>query len=141
MKFIGNTAEKEIEEIKKIIGEAAAFHKRFHYSLDSLLGAFPHRARAKIAYIGIAKGKHHFDSIYGTLEAGLVRKGVKKESRGFHPHITVARMSMPLDIEKAISIPLSSVKKPLCLDKITLYESILDPHGAKYVNIERFSLK
>lgn len=141
MKFMGNTSDRKIEEIRSITSETVSCHKSFEYTVETYMDAFPAVKRAGIAYLGVGKGSEELTGIFNSLEEGLACCGIEKEKRGFYPHITAVRIKKPFDISAITRIPFSSAKNMYRVKHLSLYESILDRHGARYMIMERFILK
>ncbi|HAJ96001.1 MAG TPA: RNA 2',3'-cyclic phosphodiesterase [Actinobacteria bacterium] len=139
-KFLGNTPDKEIFCIKETIKKSVSGFGYFKYCLEDSIGAFPDKRRARILFIGIEEGREKFKELHSSIETGLDRMGIVKDSRSFYPHITFARMSPALSIEEG-SIRRGPVPTALKCSRISLYESILGAERVKYINIGRFSLK
>ena len=141
VKFIGNTDEEKLGEIKDILSESVAGHERFVYELERQVGAFPGAGRARIVFIGLSRGRERLKALYRSIEGGLSGLGINKDQRDYHPHVTIARMKIPADISKIIEEPVSFQKIPLNAEAVTLYESVLSSRGARYINMGRFVLK
>jgi len=141
LKFIGDVDEEKMARITRITGESAANHKDFEYLMENRMGAFPGIEKAEIAFIGLREGAGKVKEVFNSLEQGLAEEGIKKEKRSFIPHITVARIKRPFNIEEAASVPFGFRMESMAVGSVTVYESILSRHGAKYINIGRFGLK
>jgi len=55
------------------------------------LGAFPSLRRPRVVWVGISDGVEELAKIFGQLEPELFGMGFRPESRGFSPHVTLAR--------------------------------------------------
>jgi 2'-5' RNA ligase len=141
LKFLGDTRDEHIVNIINAVSTAVSGHKSFDYSLEERIGAFPNTGRAKTAFIGINRGRNDISSLYGSLEDNLYNLGIEKEKRSFHPHITIARIKNPSDIGSIEWDPAGLPEYAPEAESVTLFESILGRHGARYIIIERFVLK
>ena len=66
--------------------------------------------------------------------------GIEKDVRKFIPHITIARMKKPVNLEDlTANIKLEKFDNNIC-DKIILYESILSRTGPEYIIEKEFLL-
>jgi RNA 2',3'-cyclic 3'-phosphodiesterase len=141
LKFIGYAGDRTAGEIKRITGEAVCGYKSFEYTVKRHLDAFPHTKKASIVFLGIKKGSESLSGIFDSIEERLALYGLEKEKRKFHPHITAARIKKPIDITDVTGIPFSCREKTYRIGHVSVYESILDRKGARYIIIERFVLK
>jgi 2'-5' RNA ligase len=141
LKFLGDTRDEDIGRIINAVSAAVSGHKSFEYSLEDRIGAFPSTGRAKIAFIGINRGRDHISSLYESIEDKLYSLGIEKEKRSFHPHITIARIKKPSDIG-SVKWEITDLKgySPEA-SSVAVFESILGRRGARYIIIERFVLK
>jgi 2'-5' RNA ligase len=141
LKFLGDTRDEDIGKIIRAVSAAASVHKSFDYSLEEKIGAFPDTEKAKIAFIGIKRGRNNISSLYKSLEDKLSGLGIKKEKRRFHPHITIARIKKPVNIGSIVLDPASLPAYDMEAVSVVIFESILGRGGARYIIIERFVLK
>lgn len=141
LKFLGDTRDEDIGKIIHAVSSAASGHNSFDYSLEEKIGAFPNTGKAKIAFIGINRGSNKISSLYQSLEDNLSSIGIKKEKRGFHPHITLARIRKPVDIGSIKWDPVNMLGNEPEAESLAIFESILGSGGARYIIIERFVLK
>jgi 2'-5' RNA ligase len=141
LKFLGDTRDEDIGKIINAASTAVSAHKSFDYSLEENISAFPDTGRARIAFIGINRGRNNISSLYGSLEDKLSDIGIKKEKRSFHPHITIARIKKPADISGIPWDPASLPGYSPEAQSVAVFESILGRGGARYIIIERFVLK
>lgn len=63
------------------------------------------------------------------------REGIKVESRRYRPHLTLARR-----VKNPPGPPLIDPDFPVCFDSFQLYQSILDSGGARYIELNSWSL-
>ena len=142
LKFIGNIENTEIINIKEIIKKIISRFECFRYCLEDNIDAFPDKRRSRIIFIGIKEGKNKFMDLQKSIENGLEGLKVIRDTRIFNPHITIARIRPFLNIEEINNSIVHHIYSDMlkCIS-ISLYESISEPDGVKYINIERFSLK
>jgi RNA 2',3'-cyclic 3'-phosphodiesterase len=140
-KFIGGIEVSKVESIKEAIKKSISMSRCFKYSIEEKIGAFPGIRKARVSIIGIKEGRDKLFEMYGAIESNLKELGIPEDNRDFSPHITIARIKPPLNIEKAAGSTLPVFKGLIECNSISLYESILQGNGAKYINIERFDLK
>jgi 2'-5' RNA ligase len=89
VRFLGNisseTVEKIFEEMKEV--QFVAFDIRIHG-----VGAFPNVKYPRVVWAGIREGADQLRSIFNQLEPRLHSLGFAPDSKGFSPHLTIARV-------------------------------------------------
>ena len=89
LRFLGNvtpsTVEKIFEEMKKV--QFTPFDVRLHG-----VGAFPNPRYPRVVWAGITQGADQLRSIFEQLEPKLLGLGFAPDSKGFSPHLTIARV-------------------------------------------------
>lgn len=135
LRFLGDittTMVKKIsEELKKI--QFPPFEVEFRD-----VGVFPSLKRINVVWIGIKKGVTELIDLYSQIESRLNKIGFRPETRGFRPHITVARVRSARNknkLAKMITDMQNSVFGPLVIDSIKLKKSILMPKGPLYYTL------
>jgi 2'-5' RNA ligase len=89
VRFLGNitpaTAEKIFDEMKKLQ------FTTFTVQIKGL-GAFPDLRYPRVAWAGITEGADQLKSVFSQLEPRLRGLGFTPDSKGFSPHLTIARV-------------------------------------------------
>ncbi len=89
IRFLGNvtlaTVDKIFEEMKQIQ------FSPFNVQLKGL-GAFPNPNYARVVWAGITEGADQLKSVFSQLEPRLRGLGFTPDSKGFSPHLTIARV-------------------------------------------------
>jgi 2'-5' RNA ligase len=104
-------------------------------------GAFPNARRGRVLWIGTVEGT----DVLGRLAAGVAERlaplGFESEARDFVPHITLVRSARPTDFRAPIAaIGSGPIGDAWEVDAVTLYESRLQPDGARYIERGRIPL-
>ena len=141
LRFLGDTLPDRIEKISTALKLTAAARSRFIFSIGQQLEAFPSLHSAKVIYIPVKKGADMFTGIFELLEDNLSKVKVRKESRKFVSHITIARIRNKKDISLLIKALKPELIQEYECSKITLFESRLNPSGAEYIIIDEYELK
>ena len=63
------------------------------------IGAFPNFRRARVVWIGVEQ-EPRLELLHHDLELACEQEGFEVEGRPFRPHITLARVRVPLPIER-----------------------------------------
>jgi 2'-5' RNA ligase len=97
-------------------------------------GAFPNARRGRVLWIGVAEGR----DVLARLASGVVERmallGRLPEERPFRPHLTIVRCANPTDLRASVAaLDAESFGPAWRVDALTIYESILRPEGARYV--------
>lgn len=103
------------------------------------LGAFPNLRRINVIWAGVRKGTDELRNIYYQLEPNLQKLGLRPDSKGFSPHITIARVRTGrkkgelADLIKKFEDCEFGVLRARCL---RLKKSILTPQGPIYSTLK-----
>jgi 2'-5' RNA ligase len=99
------------------------------------VGAFPNFRRARVVWIGV-DNEPRLELLHHDLEVAGGVEGFEIEGRAFRPHVTLARVRAPLEVERARRLArlARTVDFTVTTDvlEITLFESTLASAGARY---------
>lgn len=90
LKFLGDTPTDQLEVIQQQIGQAVAGQTPFAVRLEGV-GAFPNVDRPSVLWVGLMNAEP-LETLAERLDAALEPLGFPRESRPFHPHLTLARI-------------------------------------------------
>jgi len=141
LRFLGNTDINKIQKIGNAVKMTADSLKKFRYRMTGKVSAFPSLRKARVVFMEIGDGDTQISGIYNLLDNNLSKIKIRKESRKFIPHITIARIRDKRSIEKFTGGNPAGPNGWLDCNDITLFESKLRSQGAEYCVINRFSLK
>ncbi|MBW8769467.1 MAG: RNA 2',3'-cyclic phosphodiesterase [Gemmatimonadetes bacterium] len=134
LKFLGDVTEEALPRLASAADRAAAGHGPLEMSVREI-GAFPNFRRARVVWIGVEQ-ERRLELLHHDLELACESEGFEVEGRPFRPHITLARVRslLPVDRMKAFARMARSVRvrASVPVERITLFESILAPSGARY---------
>jgi 2'-5' RNA ligase len=136
VRFVGEVDRHQADDIAAALGSVR--QAPFEIALSGL-GSFLRRGKGAV-WAGV--GPHdELKTLHKKVDQACLRAGVDPDTRAYHPHITLARLSRgagPVEpfIERWAG--LSSPRFPV--DSICLYESRLGAEGASYRIAERYSL-
>jgi 2'-5' RNA ligase len=89
LRFLGNITssmvERIFEEMKTV--QFVPFDVKIRG-----MGAFPKAYHARVVWAGITEGADQLRSIFSQLEPRLLGLGFAPDSKGFSPHLTIARV-------------------------------------------------
>jgi RNA 2',3'-cyclic 3'-phosphodiesterase len=132
IKFLGNVDKTRLDQVKTVLSNI-----RFQpFSLEVKgTGAFPNMNRINVIWIGLGQGWTNVERIFEQSEKLLSEIGIMKESRGFSPHVTIARVKSSRrrdDIAKFLGNLADQNFGVLEVKTVRLKESVLSPSGPRY---------
>jgi 2'-5' RNA ligase len=137
LKFLGDTEERLIPEISKIMARCVSGIKPFDIEFRGL-GAFPSVSRISVVWVGMQNAEI-LSEISQRLDDSLAILGFAREKRTFSPHLTLARVRSPRgigEIQRIITEEKSTDYGKLTVDSIHLKKSVLTPQGPVYSTVE-----
>jgi RNA 2',3'-cyclic 3'-phosphodiesterase len=143
LKFLGDVRSEMLPVVEKVVRNVAGQTAHFPLSLGGF-GAFPTIRRPRVIWIG-ATPTPALRCLKQDIEWGLASHGFERETRAFHPHITLGRADEQkgagafrgLD-ELSAGLGYSSV---VPLDTVELMRSHLSRKGARYTVVQSSPLK
>ena len=142
LKFLGDIRTNQIESINSVLQSVAESHSSFNMSLSGI-GVFPDFRRPRVVWIGITNGAEQSIQLAEDISNSLQPLGFPPEKRGFTPHLTLARIRRPVNLQdvsgkfnqyETLDIP------TLKVDQIVFIRSQLHPQGSIYTPLRKFSL-
>lgn len=93
MKFLGDTPESHLKEVKEAVDEAAEVVDPFRVEVGGT-GVFPSRDYVSVVWVGVREGVDKLTRLHDALENETVGRGLADEAEhDYVPHITLARMN------------------------------------------------
>jgi 2'-5' RNA ligase len=136
IKFLGETEERLINDINKIIKNSIKNINSFNIKLQGT-GVFPNQNYIKVIWVGL-KNAENIEMISKGIDESLSKLGFTREKRGFSPHLTIARVKSAKNkerllriIEKYKDVEFADFK----VDSIKLKKSELTPKGPIYTTL------
>jgi len=141
LRFLGNITpdmvEKIFEEMKKV--QFTAFDVKING-----LGAFPHLRYPRVVWAGITEGADQLRNIFSQLEPRLRSLGFAPDTKGFSPHLTIARVKTgrnKAELAKFINESANYDFGVVRADCLKLKKSDLTPRGPIYTTLKEFCPK
>jgi len=132
MKFLGNISSHMVDLVNEEMRKVSFVP--FEVKIRGL-GVFPSLKYARVVWAGIQKGANELKDVFNQLEPRLQRLGFKSDSKGFSPHLTIARVKTGQHkaelirlIKDRIDFEFGTIKA-VCL---RLKKSVLTPKGPTY---------
>jgi 2'-5' RNA ligase len=146
LKFLGNVSSEKIASITSAMEQTSQAISPFQLKLGEI-GAFPNLKQPRILWIGVKGETDKLKTMQANLEEHLARLGFTRESRGFTPHLTLARLREGISSVERHSFGDLIAEKSIKVDcqfaatKISLMKSQLLPSGAVYTRLTEVKLK
>src|SRR5687768_14481435 len=91
LKFLGEVAPEQVDEVCRAITEAAADRAPFEFELFGA-GVFPDLKRPSILWLGVREGSEQVEKLFRAIQRGATALGFPREDRKFSPHLTLGRL-------------------------------------------------
>ncbi|MBR9699021.1 RNA 2',3'-cyclic phosphodiesterase [Candidatus Woesearchaeota archaeon] len=124
LKFLGEVADSQLEDIKERLGTIAFKPFSLH---ASHIGSFPH-----VVWVGFDECEE-LKQLQGEIEKAL-EDIFPREKRDFKAHVTLARS------KEEIKVGFDVEKEEFKVDSFILYKSTLTPEGPVYEKLASFPL-
>lgn len=138
VRFLGNITvsmvEKIFEEMKKI--QFIPFNVKIRGA-----GAFPNAHYPRVLWAGITEGADQLRNIFTQLEPRLRSLGFTPDSKGFSPHLTIARVKSgrnKAELAKLLSEKTDYEFGIIHAECLKLKKSDLTPKGPIYSTLKEF---
>ena len=138
LRFLGEIDPLKAEKVGEGLVSAASTKEPFIVSTDSLS-----LKGDKLLWVGF-KESAALTELKEAIDAELEKVGIKKESRGFRPHLTLMRVRNRdrfKRIKKRLKELNSSLEIEFQVKGVQLLESELGPNGAKHSVLREYALK
>lgn len=141
LKFFGETEERKIPEISKVLREVASSHKPFASELVNV-GIFGSSYSPKVIWFGIERSeplKNLGNDVLQSCEA----IGWEPDRQNFVPHLTIGRIKEVPDkqlFQRMIDMHKTDRLQEFSVSEFNLYESILLKEGPLYKVVENYRL-
>jgi 2'-5' RNA ligase len=134
LKFLGETSDEGVDKLVGTLDAVAARHRPFEMRLHGI-GAFPNFRRARVVWCGV-ENEPRLELLHHDVELAGAECGFELEGRAFRPHVTLARVRHLLSDERGRALRRAARTVEFGgaqhVAHITLYESLLEPAGARY---------
>ena len=138
LRFLGNITpnmvEKIFEEMKRV--QFTPFDVKING-----IGAFPHLRYPRVVWAGITEGADQLRDVFSQLEPRLRNLGFAPDTKGFSPHLTIARVKSgrnKAELAKFINENADYEFGVIKADCLKLKRSDLTPKGPIYSVLKKF---
>ncbi|HXK61911.1 MAG TPA: RNA 2',3'-cyclic phosphodiesterase [Acidobacteriota bacterium] len=142
LKFLGNIAEQQVEEIGSALEHAVRGAKPFQVDVRRL-GVFPGPSNPRVVWMGLERSEA-LESLQQRIEEAAEALGFGREGRPFRPHLTLVRLKSK-DNLKALGEYLRKAGPEasagtVLVNEVVLFRSDLRPDGARYSRLRTVPL-
>ena len=133
LKFLGDTTEDSINDVRRIMQNIADEFKPFNVSIQKT-GCFPKIERPRVMWVGVSGELAKLDQLVERIQKKLNPLGFPKDEKKYYPHITIARAKYPQKKTPDISTFLDTSFDPIPfqIKKVQFISSELFPNGPVY---------
>ncbi|MCB0391369.1 MAG: NADP-dependent isocitrate dehydrogenase [Bdellovibrionales bacterium] len=136
LKFLGETPESKIEDIKQALQKVAEDSHSFKVKLHGL-GGFPDENQSRVLWVGV-QAKKELRQLQLAVEEALADIGFTFKSEEYIPHVTFGRLRNKHNVKDLISPFVRHKFGQLSVDKIVLYESHIQNYFPIYKAIGEY---
>ena len=107
------------------------------------IGAFPNLRQPRVVWAGVSEPSGRLVKMVSLIEDAFDGLGFQRESRSFNPHLTLGRTKSNRAKEKLVDLINYMNPEPsitFFADRVTLFQSILEPTGPRYKVLSVFYL-
>lgn len=141
IKFLGDVATERVADLSLAAERAVSGLKPFALAAEGC-GAFPPRGQPRVLWIGIRDSTGELARLYTRLEEECAGQGFARESRPFHPHLTIARLRNPQHATRLLAShkDLGFARMEFSVSELVLIRSELSSEGSRYTEFSRHQL-
>lgn len=139
LKFLGETDESLVDELRQAVSRAAAGHAPFSITIGGL-GVFPNARAPRILWVGLEGELEALRDLAAEVEQACEALGFPSETRPFNPHLTLARIKQNgREVGQALArrgvLDHQANLGTLRVEAVVCMQSDLKPTGAVYTRL------
>lgn len=142
LKFLGEVPDDQVAAIGTAIQKLASQLLSFDLEVAGA-GCFPPRGIPRVIWAGISGPPPELLECHRLCEQACAELGYPPENRAYHPHLTIGRTrdgAHAPPIRLALTGIESFSAGHATAHEIVLFESILEPKGARHISLARAPL-
>jgi 2'-5' RNA ligase len=138
LKFFGNIPAERVTAVSRAASLAVEGQSEFKINVAGA-GVFPKHGPPHVLWLGVEDLAGNLLQLQKRLEEECANLGFERETRPFHPHLTLARLRKR---ESAKELGLAHKRLrfeqvQMTISELLVIRSELDPEGSKYSEISR----
>lgn len=136
IKFLGDIPVADVEKLSQAAARAAKSLAPFKLTAERC-GAFPTHGPPRVLWIGIDDSSAQLAHLYESLDEECAAAGFPKETRPFHPHLTLARIRHTANARALGAAHRALVFPPreFAVTELLVIRSELGKDGSKYTTV------
>lgn len=139
VKFLGSISEAQVSDIEEVLLEIGHRHQSFSLTLEGL-GVFPNRQAPRVLWVGGSGSLTCLEAIVKEVDDRIMALGIPRESRAFHPHLTLARIKQShrlfgTSLAETGLLARSAIVGTFQVSSLSLMKSVLHPSGPTYTTL------
>jgi 2'-5' RNA ligase len=141
LKFLGEIPAASVADFSKAVSLAVSRVQPFPISIEQT-GAFPTHGQPRVLWVGINDPSTKLAELHSRLEEESALVGFAKETRAFHPHLTIARLRQ-VDNARALATAHKHMEfdtVEIAVAELLVIRSELSSAGSKYTVVSRHGL-
>ena len=142
LKFLGEVRTERVPGIEAILARVATLGPPFVAGLSGF-GAFPTVRRPNVLWLGV-EPMPALRCLKQDVEWGLADAGFERETRAFHPHLTLGRVEPDNGAGVFRGLDKTLAELPyagsVAVESVELMRSQNSPDGARYTVLESYPL-
>ena len=141
LKFIGEIPKTSVANFSAAVSRAVSDAQVFSIRLEQT-GTFPTHGQPRVLWVGINDESAQLAKLHARLEEESARAGFARDTRPYHPHLTIARLRQP-DKARALAAAHKQLEfEPveIAVTELLVIRSELSSAGSKYSVVSRHPL-
>jgi RNA 2',3'-cyclic 3'-phosphodiesterase len=138
IRFLGNISQTLVDKVYEVIKSV----KFSPFQIQLLgLGVFPNLNYPRVVWVGMTQGQEQLKSIFSQLEPQIQALGFPRDSYGFSPHLTIARVKTGKNKKRLADFVTKKSEYDLGTinaDCLRLKRSHLSPRGPTYSTLKEY---
>ncbi|MCY4612850.1 MAG: RNA 2',3'-cyclic phosphodiesterase [Nitrospira sp.] len=144
LKFLGDTAESQVDRIRLVVEPAISHVSPFVIACEGF-GVFPNDRSPRVLWIGLGGDLDSLAALAECIDRAVVPLGFPQEDRPFRPHLTVGRVKKDHREVGRVMSTLDVFTAPfpcgsLPVERVSLFKSDLRQTGPIYTKLWDISL-
>lgn len=138
LRFLGPVPASRVGEVEAALARAAGQHAPFAVEVGGG-GIFGAPQRPQVVWVGVQDPSGALAALVQSVEDALVPLGFARETRPYHPHLTLgrARDGASLDVAALCATPRLGA---LPVQELVLFQSETRAEGSRYTALHRLPL-
>ena len=138
LKFLGDIPQASVQNLSDAASRTAADLAPFRICVERT-GVFPPQGSPRVLWLGVNDLEGKLGNLHARLEAESAKVGFPKESRPFHPHLTIARLRKPRHANALAAAHRQTKFEPeeFTVSELLVIRSELSSAGSNYTTISR----